>query len=72
MTDAAQTIASPQRTQAYSNLGLGTVVTYNVGTGPSNIVQLDGSSKIAKCLLEVSGANEHGPPVVVDIGVVGA
>src|SRR6266481_4151362 len=34
--------------------------------------QLDGSSKVAKCLLEVAGANEHGPPIVVDIGVVGA
>lgn len=44
--DAVQSLTAPQLSQARSNLGLGTVVTYNVGVGAGNIVQLDGSAKL--------------------------
>lgn len=44
--DAAQGLTSGQMAQGRSNLGLGTVVTLNVGTAAGNVVQLDGSAKL--------------------------
>ncbi len=44
--DAAQALTAPQRAQVYSNLGFGTVVTYDVGAGAGQIVQLDGAGRL--------------------------
>lgn len=41
-----QGLSGTQQTNARTNLGLGNAATLTAGTGPSNVVQLDGSSKL--------------------------
>lgn len=44
--DAAQTLSGGQKTQAQTNLGLGSAAVLTAGTAASNALQLDGSAKI--------------------------
>jgi len=44
--DVNQSLTTPQKAQGQSNLGLGTAAPLDVGTGPNNVVQLDGTGKL--------------------------